>query len=302
MHSGGGVASVIGGCSFTGPGTNSGPGINAIHLVWDGLGITVPDDPPFTGLDANSFWDVHIKSGEIKAPTSGYVTITPCTHTLSYGLVLPYTSGNNQVIDFLEVAGFYVGINTCEHMVAHELWLYSNRIAFQPGPSAHGLHIGRVITAGNTYDIAEHTATSGVFQSVSATQNPWVIGVWDTEGASVLDVNNNLWITANYMSNGDPPSGALPAFPGGGGKNCTLTSIGRARGHMAAPPAVPASTVAYQNNLGRDAWVVVSGGVVSVVAIDGTATGLTSGQFVVPKGETIALTYSVTPTWAWWLF
>lgn len=66
-------------------------------------------------------------------------------------------------------------------------------------------------------------------------------------------------------------------------------------------PAVPATTVAFTNNFGSDAEVFVTGGTVTVIAIGGTATGLTSGAFRVPSGQTITLTYSVAPTWTWFL-
>jgi hypothetical protein len=66
------------------------------------------------------------------------------------------------------------------------------------------------------------------------------------------------------------------------------------------PPAIPASTVALVNPFWRDAAVTVNGGTVTVIAVDGTATGITSGTVVVPAGKNIAITYSVVPTsWNW---
>ena len=66
------------------------------------------------------------------------------------------------------------------------------------------------------------------------------------------------------------------------------------------PPAVPATTVAYTNILGVACSVYVIGGTVTVIAINGTTTGLTSGHVgIVKPGETIAITYSVAPTWNW---
>jgi hypothetical protein len=41
---------------------------------------------------------------------------------------------------------------------------------------------------------------------------------------------------------------------------------------------------------------------VTVIALDGTATGLTAGVFPVRSGGTITLTYSVAPTWHWSLW
>lgn len=65
-------------------------------------------------------------------------------------------------------------------------------------------------------------------------------------------------------------------------------------------PTVPATTVALTNPYPFPCSVIITGGTVTVIAIDGTATGLTSGTVRVPQGGTITLTYSVAPTWHWW--
>lgn len=64
-------------------------------------------------------------------------------------------------------------------------------------------------------------------------------------------------------------------------------------------PAVPASTVAVKNTNLSGAVAYITGGTVTAIAIDGTATGLTGGTFRIPTGSTITLTYSVAPTWQW---
>lgn len=74
-------------------------------------------------------------------------------------------------------------------------------------------------------------------------------------------------------------------------------------GAWSGAPAVPASTVAQQNTSWRDAVVVVTGGTVSAVSVDGVAQGYTATGFtvIVPAGKTIAVTYTVAPTWKWTL-
>lgn len=74
-------------------------------------------------------------------------------------------------------------------------------------------------------------------------------------------------------------------------------------------PAVPATTVAAANTTGVDVivYVVSGGGAVTVISVNGTATGAqvtaTSGitaTVYLPAGQTIALTYASTaPTWVW---
>ena len=67
-------------------------------------------------------------------------------------------------------------------------------------------------------------------------------------------------------------------------------------------PAVPASTVAATNPFGRPANVRVVGGTCTAYAINGGAAvtaNPTGMSFVVLSGSTIAITYSVAPTWVW---
>lgn len=71
------------------------------------------------------------------------------------------------------------------------------------------------------------------------------------------------------------------------------------RGHSMTQPAVPASGTAVTNTYGVDADVYVSGGTVTGVTINSTATGLTNGAFHIPVGSSITLTYSAAPTWQW---
>jgi len=76
------------------------------------------------------------------------------------------------------------------------------------------------------------------------------------------------------------------------------------RGYLTPQPAMPASTVAYTNNIGIDADVYVSGGTVSIIETNfkgaGWVTiGTTSGLVRVPANTAIRITYSSAPTWTW---
>lgn len=64
-------------------------------------------------------------------------------------------------------------------------------------------------------------------------------------------------------------------------------------------PSMPTSTVAYVNIAGGEFDVFITGGTVTVIAIDGNATGLTSGTFRVGLGQSITITYSAAPSWKW---
>jgi hypothetical protein len=65
------------------------------------------------------------------------------------------------------------------------------------------------------------------------------------------------------------------------------------------PPAFPGSNTALVNPYNVDATIFITGGSVTVVKIGTVTTGLTSGQFFLPAGQSITLTYSSAPTWIW---
>jgi hypothetical protein len=59
---------------------------------------------------------------------------------------------------------------------------------------------------------------------------------------------------------------------------------------------IGATTVASLNPNPVPVSVTISGGTVTVIAINGVTTGSTSGTFTVPVGGSITVTYSVGPT------
>lgn len=64
-------------------------------------------------------------------------------------------------------------------------------------------------------------------------------------------------------------------------------------------PAVPASTVAQSNDTGQWVDVTVTGGTMTNVSVNGTTVGAGAGNYALPPGGTISMTYTVAPTWAW---
>lgn len=65
-------------------------------------------------------------------------------------------------------------------------------------------------------------------------------------------------------------------------------------------PAIPASTVAQQNTNSVPAQVVITGGTVTAVFVNGVQVGSGDGTYVVPAYGSISITYSVVPTsWTW---
>jgi hypothetical protein len=66
-------------------------------------------------------------------------------------------------------------------------------------------------------------------------------------------------------------------------------------------PAVAASTTPVTNTSPLPATVVITGGTVSAVTVNGVSAGSGDGTYTVPPGQAIAVTYSAAPTWTWTL-
>jgi hypothetical protein len=71
-------------------------------------------------------------------------------------------------------------------------------------------------------------------------------------------------------------------------------------------PAVPGTGVAIKNNTGVDVTVYIKGGTLTVITVGGVATGIaaaaaanTAHSIPVAMNQTIAITYTVAPTWVW---
>jgi hypothetical protein len=64
-------------------------------------------------------------------------------------------------------------------------------------------------------------------------------------------------------------------------------------------PAVPPSGVGQQNPNAFPVTVVISGGTATVTVVNGLTVGPGDGTYVVPAYGSIAVTYSVAPTWVW---
>jgi hypothetical protein len=64
-------------------------------------------------------------------------------------------------------------------------------------------------------------------------------------------------------------------------------------------PAVPASTTPVTNTAPFSALVVITGGTMTNVSINGVTVGTGAGTYTVPAGGTITMTYTAAPTWTW---
>lgn len=66
-----------------------------------------------------------------------------------------------------------------------------------------------------------------------------------------------------------------------------------------ATPSVPASTTPVTNNTGQQVDVAIVGGTMTNVSVNGVTVGAGAGNYALPPGGTISMTYTVAPTWTW---
>lgn len=71
--------------------------------------------------------------------------------------------------------------------------------------------------------------------------------------------------------------------------------VSAAPAQFATAMTLAATTVASLNPGPTARSITISGGTVTVIAINGVSTGQTSGTFTVPPGGSITVTYSVAP-------
>lgn len=122
--------------------------------------------------------------------------------------------------------------------------------------------------------------------------------VYNATRGLILHSNNTGFynVDHNHFTNcGTPIVNNMPE-PG----NRITDNIGYNPRGLITPPNVPPSGTAQSNAHTYPCRIAVSGGTVTNLAINGTATGLTSGSFILQPSETITLTYSSAPSWVWW--
>jgi Pectate lyase superfamily protein len=297
--SGFGEASILGGptpAEGYGPTWSiSDPLFSNMLLNLTGITFVAPANPTVSGVDARCLAEFNFATLAFQADQNPPTATIPA-HTWQFGLGMPQT-GNNDNCNGLWYSeeGAYFGILASEHTCIQSVrCIYSaDGIFMQYGTGFHGAWIG--------YASIEACAVC-LNVSASNTYSKIVIDVLDYEDgaggfapqAHIYDPGNRLYGSVGLQTN----DAFAPVVTGAA--NLDVKSLQAGKGAV-TPPAVPASTVTYQNVFWRDAAVTVTGGTVTAITVDGVVTGLTSGTVIVPSGKAISWTGTGAPTWKWWL-
>jgi hypothetical protein len=275
---------------------------NNMLFVLDGITVMAPANPSVCGINLYGVAEANIINGGAQADQTPATAVLP-TNFMT-GLIMP-VNGNNAYCDINQWSceGWYCGVALGEHSNARSIRsIYCNRGMRILGPNPHGITVTYACLESNFITL-EYTDLGVVaFGSPGAYVDIAMIDI--EHGSGAFAPGNDIEDSGAKLFGriGFEPNGAFGGFTVNGAGNAEIVDITRPTGAVGAP-AVPASTVALRNPFWRDALVVVSGGTVSAVSVDGVAQGYTATNFtvVVPSGKSIALTYSVAPTWKWTL-
>jgi len=304
-----GIQSVIGGITS---GTFTG-GFQNTHLDVENCSVWCGAYTNIKGIDATLISGMHLDGYEsnIFAPANNlagassahpYLADLPAQalfqNSKGIGIVWPNTA-NNDALTFGDIAveGYEVGMDNCQdHLTGlRYAGLYCDVLMRANPATSHELAIQSV--SAEVYN--------GGLRIVGGASMRLNLG-WDAEGAApAYDLNDGGNICTGQIR-WTATDRAQPLITGGAKVLVLNETFGP--GHIASPPAVPASTVTA-TLVYRPCAVTIHTGVgvtVSAITVDGTAEGITlaassSAQVRVPSGKTIALTYAGgTPTWDWW--
>jgi len=167
------------------------------------------------------------------------------------------------------------------------------------GQAINKLYLRDCMIQGNS------TSSVGGYSGIDLQASEWAV-----LGGRIHGANQAYGVFANYtgvsasiidgvdFSQGNYTAALL--IPGATPPNRAVNNAGyNPVGYLSNAPAVPASGTAQANNFSFPVRVYVSGGTVSALALNGTATGLTSGEVLLAPGDTITLTYTAAPSWVW---
>lgn len=289
-----GAPSVIGGPATTGSLAEFGDDFNNVLFCLRNIGVSNPLNPTIGGVDLRGMAQCQIYDCAVMSDASvANIRDTEPDHDWSFGFFTPNILNNDLcVVENVSVYGQYTAIGLGEHV-----WLNRSASIY--------CHDGLFIS-GTLDDIHGYAAGSlsieGCHFGISTNANTYL--------APVHIANVSMEVIASYQIN--DPTNNLSGFIGltkssgpedisvSGAANVHIQAMNQARGPVTAP-TVPATNVTFQNPFWSDADVLIAGGTVTQVAVNGTNTGLTSGWFPVPSGATIKITHSSPPTWTWWL-
>lgn len=317
FSSGKGPACVLGGAAWNVGGPNG--LFSNMRVRVDGLTVLTPYPSTYAGLDlygvgqaSHGSFSAMQMAVSTAQPLQGWPQYANGVGNHSQWETFAYrtpTLGNNDQNDIQHLVsyGYYHTALFTDHFNAENITgifglATATAVGLGGGGSAHHCRIGSLSSEATS--IALYAPTTGL---------------WGSAGGSVgITVESMHLENADYIIRDDGNQfygeahaemlGLLAPFSGvgSGAANMLLVWDFARLGPVAAwttDPPMAGSGTAYKNTFWHNAIVIVTGGTVTGISLDGKPTGLTSGPVFVRNGGTITITYtgSTPPTWTWLL-
>ena len=162
----------------------------------------------------------------------------------------------------------------------------------------HGTQYATI--SGNSFNTYNGTAGTGCLDVTDGNNAGNVVIGNTVRGASgwtnFIDEHGTVGTPNNTYADNDTGGSAIVLVNGTARGNRGYNP----RGAAVTQLAVAATGAALTNTTGCDCMLLVGGGTITQIAIGGVNTGLTSGWFRIPAGQTVTVTYSVAPTTFQW--
>lgn len=304
-----GVPSVIGG-----PATlRNGQAFTSLQAIVRGITFLWTHDPLGAGLDLGNCIQAEVTHCRFTTNEPLNAQVVPTR--MGAGVIMPRVTNDALcLIDRVEFNGLRYGLVPGEHTQGGHIAAFQcfmgigiaqngfgttggHACAFRVYDSEHcNIPIGGVDStwSGTAFNIAPTAKIRIVTWEIETTTGTWATST------HVQDGSNNARIDAVF-ANYSVAGGVFYPITVTGGSACRLIDGAYGAGAMTTvtlPTSGTASVV--QNGSGVQAWrdtiVMVTGGTVTQIQVNGKTTGLTTGPILVPTGQTFSITYSVAPT------
>jgi hypothetical protein len=177
-----------------------------------------------------------------------------------------------------------------------------NALVYAPGPFIPGRQLSDSVIGTQILKGARALPQNTTATLYNVTGGSIMLVALIGQVASAIGAGVNLSIGISPLSGGANAVGLGGPTPIGGLVAGSLIimpfSVGAAGSALVAP-AVPSSGQSVTNNYHGTVTVVISGGTVSAVTINGVLAGSGDGTYQAPAHANISITYSVAPTWVW---
>lgn len=162
--------------------------------------------------------------------------------------------------------------------------------------NTHGINVGAAVKNFT----ATNNRIGGIDSTNTSVVNPSIVGktrygIAIANGATGINIQGNN-VTLNTTGGILDNSTSTPKL--------IVNNLGYNGGRAAVAPAFPASTVAYTNAYGAPAMVQIFSGTVTSITLNGQICATSTATVVtifVAANDVLTVTYTIVPSWLWWI-